>query len=94
MTGVCAQPDSSYRDVRRNASQKITELSVSSPDECEVFRNDLARAREQQAEVWADEIVSISDAELPGEPGSGCRRVNGSQVPLRLSKKYDRIFSD
>ena len=49
---------------------------------CDVFRNDLARARELQAEVWADELVDISmpnyrHARLSGGPGLGCSPDNG-----------------
>lgn len=41
----------------------------------ESFRQALARAREQQAEVWTEEIMSISDDDLPTHEAIGRARL-------------------
>jgi hypothetical protein len=60
---------------------------------CEVFRNDLSRAREQQAEVWADELVDISDAELPTHEAIGRARL-WMQSRQWLAGKFNPQFAD
>ena len=59
----------------------------------ESFRQALARAREQQAEVWADEIVSISDDELPTHEAIGRARLR-MQSRQWLAGKYNSQFAD
>ena len=58
-----------------------------------VFPNDLARAREQQAEVWADELVDISDAELPTREAIRRARLR-MQSRQWLAGKYNSRFAD
>jgi hypothetical protein len=60
---------------------------------CDVFRNDLARARKQQAEVWADELVDISDAELPTREAIRRARLR-MQSREWLAGKYNSRFAD
>jgi hypothetical protein len=59
----------------------------------ESFRQALARAREQQAEVWADEIVSISDDELPTHEAIGRARLR-MQSRQWLAGKYNFTYAD
>jgi uncharacterized protein (DUF885 family) len=60
---------------------------------CDVFRNDLARARERQAEVWADEIMDISDAELSTREAIRRARLR-MQSRQWLAGKYNQQFAD
>src|SRR5260370_26902393 len=60
---------------------------------CDAFRNDLARAREQQAEVWADEVRDISDAELPTREAIRRARLR-MQSRQWLAGKYNSRFAD
>jgi hypothetical protein len=60
---------------------------------CDAFRNDLARARKQQAEVWADEIMDISDEELPTHEAIGRARLR-MQSRQWLAGKYNSRFAD
>jgi hypothetical protein len=60
---------------------------------CDAFRNDLARARELQAEVWADELVDISDAELPTREAIRRARLR-MQSRQWLAGKYNSRFAD
>ena len=60
---------------------------------CDAFRNDLARARKQQAEVWADEIMDISDEELPTHEAIGRARLR-MQSRQWLAGKYNPQFAD
>jgi uncharacterized protein (DUF885 family) len=57
------------------------------------FRQDLARAREQQAEVWAEEMLSISDDELPTHEAIGRARLR-MQSRQWLAGKYNPQFAD
>jgi terminase small subunit-like protein len=59
----------------------------------ESFRQALARAREQQAEVWAEEIMSISDDELPTHEAIGRARLR-MQSRQWLAGKYNAQFAD
>jgi hypothetical protein len=59
----------------------------------ESFRQDLARAREQQAEAWADDILSISDAELPTHEEIGRARLR-MQSRQWLAGKYNPTYAD
>ena len=59
----------------------------------DAFRNDLARAREQQAEVWADEVVDISDAELSTREAIRRARLR-MQSRQWLAGKYNSRFAD
>jgi hypothetical protein len=59
----------------------------------ESFRQALARAREQQAEVWADEIVSISDDDLPTHEAIGRARLR-MQSRQWLAGKFNPQFAD
>jgi terminase small subunit-like protein len=59
----------------------------------DVFRYDLARAREAQAEVWADELVDISDAELPTREAIRRARLR-MQSRQWLAGKYKSRFAD
>jgi hypothetical protein len=59
----------------------------------DAFRNDLARARELQAEVWADELVDISDAELPTREAIRRARLR-MQSRQWLAGKYNSRFAD
>ena len=60
---------------------------------CDAFRNDLARARELQAEVWADELVDISDAELSTREAIRQARLR-MQSRQWLAGKYNSRFAD
>jgi hypothetical protein len=60
---------------------------------CDEFRNDLARARELQAEVWADEVKDISDAELPTREAIRRARLR-MQSRQWLAGKYNPQFAD
>ena len=57
------------------------------------FRQALAHAREQQAEVWADEMVSISDDELPTHEAIGRARLR-MQARQWLAGKYNAQYAD
>jgi hypothetical protein len=59
----------------------------------ESFRQALARAREQQAEVWAEEIMSITDDELPTHEAIGRARLR-MQSRQWLAGKYNSQFAD
>jgi Bacteriophage Sf6, terminase small subunit-like len=59
----------------------------------ESFRQALARAREQQAEVWAEEIMSISDDELPTHEAIGRARLR-MQSRQWLAGKYNLTYAD
>jgi hypothetical protein len=59
----------------------------------ESFRQDFMRAREQQAEIWADELVDISDAELPTHEAIGRARLR-MQSRQWLAGKYNPQFAD
>jgi hypothetical protein len=59
----------------------------------ESFRQALMRAREQQAEVWAEEIMSISDDELPTHEAIGRARLR-MQSRQWLAGKYNPQFAD
>jgi hypothetical protein len=60
---------------------------------CDLFRNDLVRARELQAEVWADELVDISDAELSTREAIRRARLR-MQSRQWLAGKYNSRFAD
>jgi hypothetical protein len=57
------------------------------------FRQALMHAREQQAEVWAEEIMSISDDELPTHEAIGRARLR-MQSRQWLAGKYNPQFAD
>jgi hypothetical protein len=59
----------------------------------ESFRQALARAREQQAEVWAEEMLSISDDELPTHEAIGRARLR-MQSRQWLAGKFNPQFAD
>ena len=59
----------------------------------EPFRQALARAREQQAEVWAEEMLSISDDELPTHEAIGRARLR-MQSRQWLAGKYNPMYAD
>jgi hypothetical protein len=59
----------------------------------ESFRQALMRAREQQAEVWAEEMLSISDDELPTHEAIGRARLR-MQARQWLAGKYNPQFAD
>jgi hypothetical protein len=59
----------------------------------ESFRQALMRAREQQAEVWAEEIKSISDDELPTHEAIGRARLR-MQSRQWLAGKFNPQFAD
>ena len=59
----------------------------------ESFRQALARAREQQAEVWAEEMLSISDDDLPTHEAIGRARLR-VQSRQWLAGKYNPQFAD
>jgi hypothetical protein len=59
----------------------------------ESFRQALTRAREQQAEVWAEEIMSISDDDLPTHEAIGRARLR-MQSRQWLAGKYNQQFAD
>jgi hypothetical protein len=59
----------------------------------ESFRQAFMRAREQQAEVWADELVDISDAELPTREAIRRARLR-MQSRQWLAGKFNPQFAD
>jgi hypothetical protein len=59
----------------------------------ESFRQALMRAREQQAEVWAEEMLSISDDELPTHEAIGRARLR-MQSRQWLAGKFNPQFAD
>jgi hypothetical protein len=59
----------------------------------ESFRQALTRAREQQAEVWAEEIMSIYDDDLPTHEAIGRARLR-MQSRQWLAGKYNPQFAD
>jgi hypothetical protein len=59
----------------------------------ESFRQDLMRAREQQAEVWAEEVKTLSDDELDTHEAIGRARLR-MQSRQWLAGKYNPQFAD
>jgi hypothetical protein len=59
----------------------------------ESFRQALAHAREQQADVWSDELVDISDAELSTREAIRRARLR-MQSRLWLAEKYNPTYAD
>src|SRR5438034_9512529 len=59
----------------------------------ESFRQAFMRAREQQAEVWAEENISISDAELPTHEEIGRARLR-MQARQWLAGKHNATYAD
>jgi hypothetical protein len=59
----------------------------------ESFRQALARAREQQAEVWAEEVKELTDAELPTHEAIGRARLR-MQSRQWLAGKYNPTYAD
>jgi hypothetical protein len=59
----------------------------------ESFRQALARAREQQAEVWAEEVKTLSDDELGTHEAIGRARLR-MQSRQWLAGKYNQQFAD
>ena len=59
----------------------------------ETFRKELAKAREQQAEAWADEMLSISDDDLPTHEAIGRARLR-MQSRQWLAGKYNATYAD
>lgn len=59
----------------------------------ETFRKELAKAREQQAEAWADEMPSISDDDLPTHEANGRARLR-MQSRQWLAGKYNATYAD
>jgi hypothetical protein len=59
----------------------------------ESFRQAFMRAREQQAEVWAEEMISISDDDLPTHEEIGRARLR-MQARQWLAGKYNPIYAD
>jgi hypothetical protein len=59
----------------------------------ESFRQALARAREQQAEVWAEEVKELTDADLPTHEAIGRARLR-MQSRQWLAGKYDPTYAD
>jgi hypothetical protein len=57
------------------------------------FAKALARAREQQAEVWAEEVKELTDAELPTHEAIGRARLR-MQSRQWLAGKYNPQFAD
>ena len=57
------------------------------------FRQALARAREQQAEVWAEEVKELTDAELPTHEAIGRARLR-MQSRQWLAGKYNPTYAD
>jgi hypothetical protein len=51
------------------------------------------RAREQQAEVWAEEMISISDDDLPTHEAIGRARLR-MQSRQWLAGKYNPTYAD
>jgi hypothetical protein len=59
----------------------------------ESFRQALTRARELQAEVWADELVDIADDKLPTHEAIGRARLR-MQSRQWLAGKYNPTYAD
>jgi hypothetical protein len=59
----------------------------------ESFRQAFMRAREQQAEVWAEEIMFISDDELPTHEAIGRARLRMHSRQW-LAGKYNPTYAD
>jgi hypothetical protein len=59
----------------------------------ESFRQAFMFAREQQAEVWAEEIMSISDDELPTHEAIGRARLR-MQARQWLAGKHNAQYAD
>jgi hypothetical protein len=59
----------------------------------ESFRQALMRAREQQAEVWAEEVKTLSDDELDTHEAIGRARLR-MQSRQWLAGKYNQQFAD
>jgi uncharacterized protein (DUF885 family) len=59
----------------------------------ESFRQDIMRAREQQAEAWAEEVKTLSDAELETHEQIGRARLR-MQSRQWLAGKYNPQFAD
>jgi hypothetical protein len=59
----------------------------------ESFRQDLLRAREQQAEVCAEEVKELTDAELPTHEAIGRARLR-MQSRQWLAGKYNPTYAD
>jgi hypothetical protein len=59
----------------------------------ESFRQALASARELQAVVWAEDVVNISDDELPTHEAIGRARLR-MQSRQWLAGKYNQQFAD
>jgi hypothetical protein len=59
----------------------------------ESFRQALMRAREQQAEVWADEVVELTDERLITHEDIGRARLR-MQSRQWLAGKYNPQFAD
>jgi hypothetical protein len=59
----------------------------------ESFRQALARAREQQAEVGAEEVKKLTDAELPTHEAIGRARLR-MQSRQWLAGKYNAQYAD
>ena len=57
------------------------------------FAQALARAREQQAEAWAEEMISISDDDLPTHEEIGRARLR-MQARQWLAGKYNPTYAD
>jgi hypothetical protein len=57
------------------------------------FAKALARAREQQAEVWAEEVKELTDAELPTHEAIGRARLR-MQSRQWLAGKYNPTYAD
>jgi hypothetical protein len=57
------------------------------------FAQALARAREQQAEVWAEEVKELTDAELPTHEAIGRARLR-MQSRQWLAGKYNPTYAD
>jgi hypothetical protein len=57
------------------------------------FAQALVRAREQQAEVWAEEVKELTDAELPTHEAIGRARLR-MQSRQWLAGKYNPTYAD
>jgi hypothetical protein len=78
-------------DLRRRIHN--TRFSSRGQSTDESFRQALARARERRAEVWAEEMLSISDDELPTHEAIGRARLR-MQSRQWLAGKYNPQFAD
>jgi hypothetical protein len=58
-----------------------------------LFGRALERAREQQAEAWAEDVVNISDDELPTHEAIGRARLR-MQSRQWLAGKYNPRYAD